>query len=354
MHVYVCSYLETPTGPNGIHVFDFDPATGALTPLSTVSEGIERASFMAVNKAGTILALADERDEGLLQTFRRDPATGGLTHIDSKPTLGAHACHVSFDIYEEHLLLANYTGGSFAVIPVDAEGNLGEPDLFRHEGSGPNPDRQEGPHPHMVAPHPIEGTIYVSDLGKDEVEIYDLDPETGRLSADIVEETIVLHPGAGPRHFVFSADANDIWVNGELDSTVSLFHRNEGNGDWDHVQTVSTLPADVTAEVVAANTTAQILRSPDGRFVYCSNRGHDSIAIFSADAESSQLTALGHQSTLGSTPRNFAIDPAGDWLLVGNQNSDSVATFRRDFMSGSLTQVGDLLPIAMPICILFV
>jgi 6-phosphogluconolactonase len=354
VHVYVCAYQDKPVGPGGIYQFDFDSDTGSLTLISSFTEGIERASFLAINKSKTIIALADERAEGVVQTFRRDPVTGALANITSQLTLGADPCFVSFDSDETHLLLTNYTGGSFVVLPVDSAGNLGEPDLFRHSGSGPNPDRQEGPHPHMVAPHPIDGQIYVTDLGKDEVEIYDLDPESGRLSADIVEQTIVLPSGAGPRHFAFNGTGDRIYVNGELDSTVSLFERDHGNGEWNLIQTVSTLPPGTSVEVRAGNTTAQILLSPDGRFVYCSNRGHDSIAIFAADPTNGRLTALGHESTRGNTPRNFNLDPSGTWLLAGNQDSDTIATFRRDPATGQLTQIGDLLPIAMPICILFV
>ena len=348
MHLYICAYETTPTGTGGIYQFDFDPKVGSLSPISSLSRGIQRASFSTFNRAGSILALADERDAGSVRTLGRDPETGKLTSISSGETGGAHPCHVSFSIDETAVLLTNYTGGSFVTFAVDTEGNLGERTFFQHVGSGPNPARQEAAHPHMVQAHPIDGQIYVSDLGMDIVAIYDLDRETGKLSADIVEENVKLPGGTGPRHFVFNAAGDVLFVIGELASTITVFEQ-EQLGNWVDRQTISTLPADFSGE----NTTAQILRSPDGRFIYGSNRGDDSIAIFAVDSDTHRLTLVGHQKTGGKTPRNFTIDPSGDWLLAANQDSDSVVVFRRESETGLLAQVGEPLAVPKPMCLTF-
>ncbi|HQY30363.1 MAG TPA: lactonase family protein [Thermomicrobiales bacterium] len=348
MHSYICSYQTTANGPGGIHTFAFDPEAGSLAPLPSVTDDIQRASFLAINQSGTLLALADERSAGLVHTYQRDAATGALTHISTQLTLGDSPCYVSWDLPEQNLLLTNYTSGSFVSLSIDSHGVLGEPDLYQHTGSGPNLDRQDGPHTHMVAPHPIDGQIYVSDLGIDEVDIYDRDPATGKLIAASPTGAVDLVPGTGPRHFAFAASGQRLYVIGELASTVSYFTRTAA-GMWEQQQVISTLPASFTAE----NTTAQILLSPDGRFLYGSNRGHDSIATFAINGRDGTLTPLGHIPTEGRTPRNFAIDPTGTWLLAANQNSDSVITFRRDLQSGALTRHGEPLLIAKPLCIAF-
>jgi 6-phosphogluconolactonase len=349
MHVYICAYQQTTTGPGGIYHFDFNPANGSLKALGATTDSIERASFLAVNAAGTFVLLADELDAGMVRSFKRDPRTSLLELIGSQPTHGADPCYVTFGPEEEHALLTNYTGGSFVVVPVDSDGNLGPADLYKHTGSGPNPDRQGEPHPHMIAPHPIDGQIYVSDLGIDQVVVYDLDEETGKLGAPLIEASATLPAGAGPRHFTFAASGNRLYVIGELSSTITAFSRDE-HGSWTDFQTISTLPPDFTGET----TCAQILQAPDGRFLYGSNRGHDSIAIFAINEATGRLTALGQEKTQGQTPRNFAIDPTGAWLIVANQDSDTVVVFRRDLETGQLTAHGDPIAIPKPICVVFV
>ena len=257
--------------------------------------------------------------------------------ISTQPTEGADPCYVSFDPGERHALLTNYTGGNFVALEIDGSGTLGLARSYRQIGSGPMASRQEGPHPHMIAPNPVDGQIYVSDLGIDQVVAYVFDPESGDLVPPAGAIKAVLKPGAGPRHFVFDETGNRLYVIGELDSTITFFERKATGENWNAVQSISTLPADFRSE----STCAQILRSADGRFLYGSNRGHDSIAIFGIDQASGRLTALGHESTRGTTPRNFNIDPTGAWLFAANQDSDTVVLFRRDADSGRLTVSGD-------------
>jgi 6-phosphogluconolactonase len=199
----------------------------------------------------------------------------------------------------------------------------------------------------MIAPHPVDGQIYVADLGIDQVVVYDLDAESGTLSAALVEGSVTLVPGTGPRHFAFAGGGDRLYVVGELACTVTYFDRDE-HSSWTERQTISTLPEDYVGEA----TCAQILLSPDGGFLYASNRGHDSIAVFAVD-ESGRLEPLGHPETGGQTPRNFAISPDGDWLFAANQNSDNVVVFRRDQESGALSQHGEPVRVPAPMCVIF-
>jgi len=350
MHVYICAYKETAAGSGGIYHFDFDPGSGTLAPIGKTTDGIERASFLAINGEETIVILADERTDGQVHAYSRDYQNSALMWISTQPTEGADPCYVSFDPEERHALLTNYTGGNFVALEIDGSGTLGPARSYRHNGSGPMASRQEVPHPHMIAPNPVDGQIYVSDLGIDQVVAYVFDPESGDLvppPAGAIKA--VLKPGAGPRHFVFDETGNRLYVIGELDSTVTFFERQTTGDNWNAVQTISTLPADFKSE----STCAQILRSADGRFLYGSNRGHDSIAIFGIDQASGRLTALGHESTRGRTPRNFNIDPTGTWLFAANQDSDTVVLFQRDADSGRLTVSGDPIRVPMPMCVAF-
>ncbi|MFN8592163.1 MAG: lactonase family protein [Thermomicrobiales bacterium] len=349
MLVYVGAYTEPAYGhAAGIDLFDFDPATGELRHLRTMA-GVPNPSFLALNADRTRLYAVNELPEGRVSAFARDRERGELHPLNSQLAHGADPCYVSLDPSGRFVLVANYTGGTIAVLPIAADGAL-EPAscVIHHDGSGPRPE-QEGAHPHMIAPTPDGQRVLVSDLGADRLVVYRLVAERGTLVSDASgTDRIAAAAGAGPRHFAFAPDGETLYVINELDSTLSVYRYDANAGTIASVQTVPTLPGGFDG----ANSCAHVVVSPDGRFVYGSNRGHDSIAIWSA-GESGAVTALGHEPTRGRTPRGFALDPTGTWLLVANQESDSLVTFRRDPETGLLTASGSVVDTPSPVAVLF-
>ena len=350
MFVYVGAYTEPGMGSaKGIAVFRFDPDAGTLSPVQVVA-GVANPSFLALDAAGRHLYAVNELPEGGVTAFDRDPATGMLAEINRQPAHGADSCYVSLAAGERFALVANYTGGTIAVLPIGADGRL-EPatDVIHHEGSGVRPE-QEGAHPHMIAPDPDGRHVLVTDLGVDRVFVYQLDTNTGQLvpnerGAPFVQEDA----GSGPRHFAFAPHSRWLYVIDELASTLTVYAYESERGVLKPLQTVSTLPADFTGE----NSCAHVALAPDGRFVYGSNRGHDSIAIWAIDQVRGEVRLVGHEPTRGQTPRNFALDPSGAWLLAANQDSDSIVVFRRDPAAGSLAATGAITPTPSPVAILF-
>ena len=348
MFVYVGTYTEAPMGNGeGIYVFQFDPAMGSLSPVQTVT-GIVNPSYLTTSADGAFLYAVSELDDGGVVSFSRNAATGELTRLNSQKTHGAHPCFIRFVATGQFVMVPNYNGENVAIFPIAADGQL-EPasSVVTHHGSSINPDRQGEPHPHMISATPDGTYILVTDLGTDEIVVYTLDSEGKLARAEGVPSSIRTDPGAGPRHFAFSPNGRQLYVINELSSTIATFSHMDG-----HIlplQSISTLPA----EFDGVSTCAQIVVSPDGRFVYGSNRGHDSITIFAIDSGSGQLTFVDCQSTLGNEPRNFTIDPSGTWLLVGNQFSNTVATFRRDSETGRLTPAGELTAVPTPVAIHF-
>jgi 6-phosphogluconolactonase len=245
------------------------------------------------------------------------------------------------------VLVANYSGGNIAVLPVMKGGGLGKAlDVKQDSGSGPNRERQEGPHAHSVLLDPSNRHAYSCDLGTDKVMIYDFDSRRGRLTP-ASQPFVSLKPGAGPRHLTFDRAGRHVYILNELDSTVTAFARESKTGALQELKTYPMLPEDFKGE----NTGADIHLTPDGRFLYCSNRGHDSIAAFRVDARNGALEAAGHTPTTGKTPRNFAVDPTGRFLLVANQRSDNVVTFRIDPSTGALSPTGHTAEIPSPVCL---
>jgi 6-phosphogluconolactonase len=242
-------------------------------------------------------------------------------------------------------MVANYSGGSVAVLPV-LQGNLGAPVLLQHHGSSVNTERQQGPHAHAVVLDRANRFLFVADLGLDQIMIYRFDSRSGKLTANSVASA-KLKPGAGPRHFTFHPSGKWGYVINELDSTVTAFTFDSAQGALRETQTVSTLPAGFSGE----NSCAEIEVAPSGKFVYGSNRGHDSIVVYSIDPPTGRLNLVQHISTQGKAPRNFAIDPGGDFLLAANQNSDNVVTFRIDRESGKLSPTGHVAEIPTPVCV---
>jgi 6-phosphogluconolactonase len=352
MFVYVGAYTEPPLGSaHGIVVFRFDADTGALHPVQTVPE-VVNPSWLTLDGREQILFAANEEAEGRVSAFARDAATGMLRPLNDQLSHGADPCYVSLDPSGRYLLVANYSGGTVAVLPVAVDGQLEAATcVIHHQGSSIRPE-QEGAHPHMIRPSVDGRFILVTDLGTDQVLVYRLDTSTGQLLPNAQGAAAVSeHPGAGPRHFAFAASGRVLYVINELDSTVTVYAYTPVRGELHARQVVSTLPDGVDGPAIG-NSCAHIALSPDGRFVYGSNRGHDSIAIWAVEDATGELRPVGYESTRGKTPRNFSLDPTGSWLLVANQESDTIVPFRRDANSGRLTATGPVTPTPSPVAIL--
>lgn len=350
-------FAGTYTGQNaeGIFTYRLDPASGALTLLSKTA-GLPNPSFLTVDPSRRYLLAVSESGEtlgkpgGAVSSYRINPDTGGLTLINSQPTGGASPCYVSVDPNGKWAFVANYSGGSVAVLPLGDDGRLGAPTaLVQHSGSSINKDRQEAPHAHSIQRAPGSQTLVLAaDLGLDKILLYDLDPLKGSLAAHAVP-SLDLRPGSGPRHFAFHPSAPFLYVANELDSSVTAFHYDAASAAFQEIQTLSLLPPDFKG----TNGSADIHISPDGKFLYASNRGHDSLAIFAIDSASGKLTSLGTQPSGGKTPRNFSIDPSGTYLLAANQDSGSIVTFRIDKASGKLTPAGPVTHLDQVVCLQF-
>jgi 6-phosphogluconolactonase len=245
------------------------------------------------------------------------------------------------------VLVAHYAGGCVSVLPIREDGRLGEPtDIIRHQGSGVNPQRREAPHPHSVNLDAANRFLFVPDLGLDKIMIYRVDATQGKLKPND-EPWARVKAGAGPRHFDFHPNGKYAYVINELDSTFTAFAYDNERGRLREIETVSTLPEGFTG----TNTCADVHVAPSGKFLYGSNRGHDSIATFAINEDTGKLTYVAHEPTQGKTPRNFAIDPTGNFLLAANQNSDTIVTFRIDRTTGKLSPTGDVTRVPMPVCL---
>jgi 6-phosphogluconolactonase len=349
-YVYIGTY--TRGGPSeGIYVYRLDPTTGGLSHVQTVAALID-PSYLALAPGGRfVYAVHEMDDDGLVSAFAVDAATGQLTVLNRVASHGAHPAHLSVDPTGRWVLVANYTGGTIGSLPIQADGSLGEAaDVVHHTGSGPNGARQAGPHPHMITSDPNAGFVLVADLGVDRVLAYRLNPTSGRLTRES-DAGGRLAPGAGPRHLVFGSNGRQVYVIDELDCTLVTFDYDGATGRMTPVQTLTTLPADFSRS--DATTTAAIGIHPSGRFVYGSNRGHDSIAVFGVDPSNGRLTLIDHTPSGGRTPRDFNIDPTGTFLLAANQASDTITTFRIDQQRGALQPTGQVTSVPRPVRVLF-
>lgn len=349
-------YVGTYTGgeSKGIYLFHMDTATGALTPAGTAG-GVANPSFLALHPSGRFLYAACEtgsfggKKTGAVAAFAVEPKSGNLTLLNQEASEGTSPCHVIVDKTGKNVLVANYSSGTAAVLPIQEDGRVGAAtSVVKHEGSGVDKRRQEGPHAHSINLDASNRFAFVADLGLDKVMIYKYDAGKGTLTANEPPSASVA-PGSGPRHFAFHPGGRYAYVINEMLSTVTAFAYDETRGALKEIQTVPTLPEGFRGP----STTAEIQVTPDGKFLYGSNRGHDSLAIFSIDAETGKLAPVGHQLTQGKTPRNFGIDPTGAWLLAANQGSDSVVVFRIDPKTGKLEPSGTTLKVPKAVCVKF-
>ena len=351
-------YVGTYSGPKskGIYAFHFDVTTGRLTPLGLAGETRD-PSFLAIHPNKRFLYAVNEVDEfaskknnGGVSAFAMNVHTGKLRLLNQQSTGGGSPCHLTVDARGRNLLVANYVGGSVAVLPIQSDGRLRESAAFiQHTGAGVNKERQEGPHAHGIYLDSANRFAAVADLGLDKVLVYRFNPATGSLAANDPAFQSV-KPGAGPRHLAFHPNGRFAYVNGEMASTVTAFTWDDRRGRFNELQTLPTLPRGFAGD----NSTAELEIHPSGRFLYVSNRGDNSIAVFAVDQRNGRLRVIEHQSTQGKTPRSFGIDPTGRFLLAANQGSDTIVVFRIDQKTGRLIPTGHSVEVGKPVCIKFV
>jgi len=336
----------------GVYVYRMDQASGALEFISKIT-GVANPSYLTFDPKQRFLYAVNElkifegKPTGTVSAFSVDSETGKLEFLNKKPTQGTDPCHVIVDKTGRYVFVANFMSGSICVSPIQEDGSLGDAtDFIQHHGSSVNPKRQEGPHAHAVTLDEANRYAFVPDLGIDKVMIYKFNPSCGKLEPND-EPWVQVKAGAGPRHLDFHPDGRYAYLINELDSTLVAFAYDKKNGTLKEIQTVPTLPKDFAGE----STCADVHISPSGTFVYGSNRGHDSIVIYKIDQGTGKLTYVGHESTQGKTPRNFAIDPTGRFLLAANQDSDTIVTFRMDQQTGKLSSTGYVTKVPTPVCV---
>lgn len=343
--IYVGTY--TRTASQGIYALRLDPHTGTLSQPELAGE-IANPSFVALSPDGDHLYAVSE-SSGMVRPFATDRTTGRLTPLPARETGGKAPCHLAVDGTGRTLIVANYHTGVVATLPIAADGTLGALDAaVIHTGRSAHPARQAAPHVHSATLSPDNRFVIVCDLGLDKIFTYSLDPTTARL-APAATPFVTTALGAGPRHCTFSPDGRHAFVINELDSTLSSFAYEPATGALTPLATYSTLPASFSGE----NFPAEVRVHPNGRFVYGSNRGHDSLVVFAFDPATARLTPLEWVPSGGRNPRNFALSPDGTWLVAANQDSDSIKLFRVNAQTGRLSAVEGGATVPMPVCVLF-
>jgi len=339
----------------GIYTSELDLASGKLSAAELAGEAVN-PSFLAIHPSRKFLYAVGEIDNfdgkktGGVSAFTIDRKTGKLKLINQHSSQGAGPCHLVVDATGKNVLVANYGGGSIACLPIDPDGKLREASTFiQHQGSSIDPNRQAGPHAHSINVDAKNRFAMAADLGLDRVLVYRFDADKGSLVPND-PPSVVMPAGGGPRHFAFHPNGRFAYANNEMASSVTALSYDPESGVLEELNTVPTLPADASAE---GNSTAEVRVHPNGKFVYVSNRGHNSIAIFEVDASSGRLTPKGHVSSGGKVPRNFNLDPSGQFLLAANQDSSNIVVYRVDPQTGGLTPTGSEIEVPTPVCIRF-
>ncbi|HEX8658147.1 MAG TPA: lactonase family protein [Hymenobacter sp.] len=333
---------------NTIFLYRLSPTTGALTPISA-HRGGTKPTYLAMDASRQRLYAVSETETfrgtpgGGVSALAVDPRTGSLTLLNQQPSGGAAPCYISLDRRGKVALVANYLAGTVSLLPLAADGQLAPSTATsQHEGSGPHKN-QGGPHAHCIVPDPANAYIFAVDLGTDRVYAYRLNAALGQLTR-LPEPAFVARPGAGPRHLTFHPNGKQAYLINEFSSTVTALAYVAATGKFRELQTVSALPAGYTGE----NSCADVHVAPSGLFLYASNRGHNSIAVFAIDTSTGTLVPIQHVATQGKTPRNFTLDPSGRLLLVANQNSNNVITYRVDQQTGLLVPTGQTVEVPSP------
>lgn len=346
--VFVGSYAEHTT--NGLYVYELIEDTGELKLLDEHG-GLQNPTFLNVDESRRLLYVISEQlsaqgeRSGSAAAYAIDPAAGKLRQLNYVPTIGATTCHIQRDHTDRYIVVVSYGGGQIGLLAIEEDGRIGKLlDERRHEGSSVNPERQEKPHPHSACFSPDNRFVFVPDLGLDRIVAYQLDTANGKLAKS--GETVV-HAGAGPRHMAFHPSGSYTFVINELDSTIESYRYDAQTGEMLSLQVISTLPESYAGE----SWCAEIALSPDGRFVYGSNRGHDSIAVFAFEADSATLSPVEYVSTEGGHPRHFALTADGRYLIAANRDGNNLVTYRVDAASGRLTPTGHQAHASKPVCV---
>jgi 6-phosphogluconolactonase len=354
--VYFGTYTDAKTASKGIYRSRLDVATGKLSPAELAAPAKDPA-FLALHPNGQLLYAIDEsadvkRTPGKgLSAYAINPATGALTFLAETSTGSSGACHLTVDATGRALLVANYGGGGVSSVALNTDGRFGSlGSVINHTGSSVNPERQESPHAHAIVVSPDNHYALVPDLGIDRIVPYQLDAAHARLTPMAAANK--LPPGSGPRHLAFHPGGHFVYVISELLCTMTVFRYEPSIGALTSIQTISTLPPGES--IPKGTSTAEVQVHPNGKFLYGSNRGANTLVVYAIDTTTGQLTYVESVPTLGKTPRHFALDPTSTWLLAENQDSNNVAVFRIDPKSGRLTPTGPLVNVPAPVCAVFV
>ena len=346
----VCFGSYSTPDKESVHLFQLNLQDGSLKKLNAV-DGLSNPSFLKIHPNGKYLYTVNEvstfdgKKSGGVTAFALDVNGGKLNKINQQPSGDTGPCHLTVDATGKYVLVAHYGGGSTSVLPIKKDGSIGSVvSQIKHKGSSVH-SRQKAPHAHAVHVGPNNKFAFAPDLGIDKVLVFSFDEKTGAI-AETKFDGAKLEPGSGPRHFGFHPDGKFAYVINEIKQTVTAFRYNAKRGRLRTLQTLSTVP-----HPVDGNSTAEVLMHPTGQFLYGSNRGHNSIAMFRINKKNGKLTALGHESTRGSTPRNFGIDPTGQFLLAANQQSDNVTVFRINQETGKLKFTGNEIKLSKPVCV---
>lgn len=351
-YMYIGSYASSDHP--GIYVFSYDENNLQLNEIQRLA-GHTNPNFLAIHPTAPYLYAVNEtiddqgNNKGLVTAFSIKEETGELNFLNKQSTMGKHPCHVSVLPGGSHVVVANYNSGNVTLLPVESDGSPGTAtSVFQHEGSGPVQSRQAAPHAHSVFPFPDGEYVFSADLGIDKVMIYRVDRKNGELIPNEAAPWAEMPPGSGPRHLDFHPDGRWIYVINELNSTVTLLDFNQNTGEVSVLESITTLPPGWEGN----NSCADIHVHPSGKFLYASNRGHNSIALFRIEKDG-RIKPSGHEPVRGETPRNFCIDPKGKRLFVANQRSGNITIFDIDQRTGMLTFTGKELKIDQPVCIKF-
>ncbi|MFB9328540.1 lactonase family protein [Paenibacillus aurantiacus] len=347
--VFAGSYAET--ADNSIYSYKLNEETGALTLVHAVA-GYRNPTFLNVDAANNRLYAISEGTSpdggkaGEGAAFAIDPATGRFEPLNRTLTVASPTCHIQRDASGKYLIVVSYHGGMAGLLQIEENGRIGKLlDVSQHEGRSVHPERQDRPHPHSAFFSPDGKFVLIQDLGLDKIFTYAIDEAAGKLVQKHVTET---NPGAGPRHLAFHPTGAFAYVINEVDSTVAAFAYDAEDGRLTPIQTVSTLPAE---GFDGENTTAEIAISEDGRYMYGSNRGHDSLVVYAVDGATGQLSHVQHIASGGGHPRHFALTPGGQYLLCANRDDNNIVTFRIDRETGRLSETGQSVSVSKPVCV---
>ena len=340
-------WLETHETSEGIYTLEYNSSTGELKQKSSIKNHIN-PSFLAIHPNKKFLYSVGENEGGTVSAFSINRQNGQLTFINSESTKSIGPCHLSVDSTGKFLFVANYSGGASTMLPINEDGSLKPASSFiQHTGSSINPERQEGPHAHSINIDPNNNFALVPDLGLDKILIFKINFEKGELETNSFPYGTV-EPGSGPRHLDFHPTGKFVYVLNEISATITAFSYDQNTAEMKEIETVSTLPKNFSTQ-----SCADIHISKDGKFVYASNRGHDSIVIFKINQNNGKMEYVAHESTIGNIPRNFGIDPNGNFIIAANQDSSDIYSFKVDKELGLLSPTGFSINIPYPVCIKF-